>query len=731
MPQIKITDSLSVELTGLSPNAGIASALNKYVKTPFVELFAAPELLRDVQKPLLTAAATPVAFGLTSRFPIALGSSGTELSIVAGAKAAFQVVNAGQDDFLSDSPFGDSIPVPDGFAYAAFTTTASLDSALDAEFGDLTFGFEAGGSIELMSALRLKATATEPTVGSALRQVLERFGVPGDIDDLDAMPEGAVAAVAGDGRLAVSASVDLAATVNPIATPALPLKLGQVEVKAGASLTVDAAFAVSGGYQIRVLKTGARRVLLGYYKMAGSEFEIGVTSMASAGVTLRNRNLVEMVIGAISKKPDADLLMLVDGGLTDEAIEAIQKTVRDAVDRSLSVALHAGISSLGENEAAFLYDIDLDQLDATGRAAVHDALDGNLMPLTALESAPGQHGIQVLRSETRRLRKTGATLKINLLGIVNVLTIRELIRQGRVLVDPSTSTLVIADSITATKISVASKPFEADGKKLRKILFESFVTTAALRAGALGAAMDLSSSYTFFEFREKTNRQAMSDHLDAVVAAGLITEAQKRDRLTDIRDFGASTFLLESVFSNAACEALFLDANGEPLDEDFYDRIGRNALVALVRPGDESDFRAIVLADDALWARLREVGQPGIAFALPAHLRNPAMVAVIQADYTVIRWWATSMHRVAVALAGIKLLLSDATFDTLRSNHQFRDTHRKFELLLADVVKKSGSQFGDPWGLIALIRAAERHLPKRTALIVSPKLTLAETIDEK
>ena len=153
--------------------------------------------------------------------------------------------------------------------------------------------------------------------------------------------------------------------------------------------------------------------------------------------------------------------------------------------------------------------------------------------------------------------------------------------------------------------------------------------------------------------------------------------------------------------------------------------------MALVRPGDESDFRAIVLTDDALWERLREVGQPGIAFELPADLRNPVMVALIQSDYTVIRWWATSMHRVAVALAGIKRLLKDATFDTLRSNHQFRDTHRKFEGLLADVVKKSVSQFGDPWGLIALVRAAERHLPRRTALIVSPKLTLAETIDEK
>jgi hypothetical protein len=212
--------------------------------------------------------------------------------------------------------------------------------------------------------------------------------------------------------------------------------------------------------------------------------------------------------------------------------------------------------------------------------------------------------------------------------------------------------------------------------------------------------MDLSSSYTFFEFREKTNRQAMSDHLDAVVAAGLITEAQKRDRLTDIRDFGASTFLLESVFSNAACEALFLDANGVPLDEDFYDRTGRNALVALVRPGDESDFRAIVLADDALWARMRKVGQPGIAFELPAHLRNPVMVAVIQSDYTVIRWWATSMHRVAVALAGIKLLLKDAISDTsvrITSSATRIASSRPF----ADVVKKSvcswqGSDCADP-----------------------------------
>jgi hypothetical protein len=145
MTQITITDQLGIEINGLSPRAGIASALNKYVKSPLVHLLAAPDLLRDIQKPLLTAAPQPASFGLTSKFPITLGSSGTELSIGAGAKAAFQVVTAGQGDFLKDNPFGDPIPVPDGSAYAAFTTIASLDSALEAEFGDLTFGFQAGG----------------------------------------------------------------------------------------------------------------------------------------------------------------------------------------------------------------------------------------------------------------------------------------------------------------------------------------------------------------------------------------------------------------------------------------------------------------------------------------------------------------------------------------------------------------------------------------------------------
>jgi hypothetical protein len=432
-----------------------------------------------------------------------------------------------------------------------------------------------------------------------------------------------------------------------------------------------------------------------------------------------------MLIGRISKAPEADVAVLTDGGLGGDAIESIQTAVRESVNRSLSIALSAGLSSLRQDQAAFEYEIALDRLDATGRSAVEDALAGNFTSLTALEPALDDHGIQVVRSQTEQLRRTGATLKVNLLGIVNVLTIRELVRRGSVLVEPQTGLLVLSDATTSKKITVVSKPFEADGQKLRKILFENFLVTAALRAGALGSSLEMESSYTFFEFHAGTNRQTMSDHLDAVVGAGLISDARKREALADLRDFGPSTFLLEAVFGNDACTALFLGPDGTPRPEEFYDAAGREALVALVRPGDEADFRAIPPSDDGVWARMREAGPAALELALPASLRRPERVAVIRADFAQIRWWATSMHRVSVKLAELRALVAGATFETVRDDERFGRLHKELGTLLADVVKRSGSQFGDPWGLLALNGAAASHPPKKTALIVSPRLTLS------
>jgi hypothetical protein len=51
--------------------------------------------------------------------------------------------------------------------------------------------------------------------------------------------------------------------------------------------------------------------------------------------------------------------------------------------------------------------------------------------------------------------------------------------------EPSTGELVITDTATASKISASTLNFAADGQKLRKVLAESVLISAAYRCSKL------------------------------------------------------------------------------------------------------------------------------------------------------------------------------------------------------------------------------------------------------
>ena len=72
--------------------------------------------------------------------------------------------------------------------------------------------------------------------------------------------------------------------------------------------------------------------------------------------------------------------------------------------------------------------------------------------------------------------------------------------------DPVSGTLTAADKVSARRIRVKEKPFESDSEKLRKVLFESLMVTAAYQASrALGSTVSLTADHTYLEQRGRTN----------------------------------------------------------------------------------------------------------------------------------------------------------------------------------------------------------------------------------
>ncbi|WP_321472684.1 hypothetical protein [uncultured Paludibaculum sp.] len=720
MPTIKILDNLSVDLAVIAPTSN--SAFAKYLKGDLAMLLAAPELARAFPKPLAPGENLALSFGLNFTEPLEFGAAHTEWTVGASFQAQVGVTAKPPSALFDQEHFGEPITVPDGKAYVWFSFQPSLKLGVAGGESDLSFGFNAGSSIDVRCCRLFPAGPGARTLADSVGEVLRDFSIPGDVDDLVRMPEGAVSAVTGKGSFQISGSFDLAAAVNPLATPKLPLVGSPLIVTAGASLDVGARVRIFGEYQIRVQKVDANTVRLGLYKREGSQFSFDVNASAGTAAQSFGKDLFSILMRKISSDPQADTGQLAEAGLSEVQIASIQDAIQAGINRSLSVALEFEFSALRAEDAAFLFEIRLDQLSHDSATAVHHVLDGDFSGLTGLQDL-SMPGITPVRNLTNDLRKRGVTLRVNLLGIVNTISISELVRSGSVTFEPISGALVIADKVSSEKISVTSRPLEADSRKLRKTVFESLMVTAVYHASRITQSHEFSASQSYFEFHQTTNARNMADNLDAIVGLGLMNGADRQQALGGISQFGTSTFLVETEFDSAAVRAMFVDAAGKPFPAERYEKLGRQAMLALVA-GDPDDFRHIPLEKDTLWKKMRSSGQPGFPFVLPPPLNKGVELGVITSDYSLIVWWAESMAAAAVALVEMEAFLKTIDPAGMQENNEFKKRRRALIDALGDAVAKNQSTFGDPWGLLALDAAAGQSASAR-ALVVSPSLALA------
>ena len=192
------------------------------------------------------------------------------------------------------------------------------------------------------------------------------------------------------------------------------------------------------------------------------------------------------MLGAIGPTPFPSADQLEKAGLTGEKQEAIVGALKASIQRNLALSIQEELHALSSQEAAFLYEIKLNDLGTDGRSAIQDALRLNLSTLSeSAQSLP--HGIREIQNLLTTTRTKRLTLKLNILGIYNFASINDLTLKGTVLTDPASGEIVITDAATATHIS-GTINFLADSDKLRKVLAQSFLITAAYRCSGLDRA---------------------------------------------------------------------------------------------------------------------------------------------------------------------------------------------------------------------------------------------------
>lgn len=726
LPSIIIRDPLKVEIITADPQP--RTGLGKYLPDGVAQLVAEATGAGQLRGLLTSAHAGESGLNLSwsDVVPIGPATDKIALSISAGTKAVVGVYNRTGMELFESSFTGPSLKVPAGQAFVAFSIRPTLGLEARQQVGALTFGFSAGSGAELRCYRPFDLTIGPITLAAACKDLLEHFVIPNTASDLRQMsefPAGTICCASGHGQLRIAASVNLAAAFNPLASVGAIPVLGTLSAGGSASASVGLTATVSGEFQIRAQRLDASVVRLGFHTVAGRGLDVTVGASAATSLTLGDKDLVKLLFAGPGGVPDAAKEDLVKDGLTSEQLDRVTQTMKAGLSRRLELAVSAEFSALESNEAAFLYEIDLDALDADGAAAIDRALAGDLTALNAIELDGSRHGIRTVQSRTQALSRKTVSWRINLVGIVNVLSMRELVRSGSVAHDTDSGELVIVDKVTGDRVGASVGP-----REIRRLLYESALMTLTYKAGGLDVNAGLDAAQSFFFFDKAANRQRVSDYLDAVAAVGLLDAAATGEYLVGDDDFGKASLLLETTFDQAACERVF-GVPGPPPDRDFYEDIGRRALAALVKPSDPDAYRRLPMIDAALWRRMRDGGQAQFRTILPPPItgggenQQALRVGVVAADYSVIVWWAKAMALAASRLADMLGFLKGRAAIGLDQDAAFGRRRADLSDAIAKAIGENTSTFDDPWGVVALFMASAGQAEVAVTL-VSPKLTL-------
>lgn len=694
MPTIKLSDQVGAEIeVELNENSAIAKYIKDLKKLKLSQLKFAP--LENT--PLDQAPVKSLTTGITFEQPVGVGIDGTEMKISAGASGGVKLSSSKDKQLLDPELFEDPIKIEPDQLYLSVQASAKLGVKDTTKKEDLSFGFNANTEISLStSRLFVKsATGAFPNCIEALKQTVATFVIPKDLADLEKMTSGAVVTVDGIGKLKFSGSLNLLSVVNPLASVNLPAPAGELKISSGGTIKVGASLEITGAYQLRAQRKSADVIRLGYYKRRGTDFGFSVAASVGVSAGLGNFDVMEMLLKAISGQPGADLEELKEKGISESQIKSIQKVIEAGVSKKLELALAVELNSRHTSEAAFLFDLEISKLNEAGKQAVRSALRGDLSAITEKPQA----GVTLVRSIVTETQTKKHALKFNLLGIFNAISVSSLILEEGVKFEPATGEIIITDKATAKKISASTVAFAADSAKLRKAMAESVILTVAYQCSKLVVHdAKLRVRHTHFELQAKTDRKELKDNLDVFQALGLMSKAEKDGLAASAKNFGKTTFYAETGYDDAVADALFL-TNGKPRPSDEYVRAGRKALELLVQEGEGFSTRRLPLTRDDLWKEMADVGFAN--FKNIELLKNSPELGQITTDFQLVIWWAQAMTTMGKHLAEMRKLI-DSIPPVKPEDETFQKMRKKLGSKLKDVAGKARSEFGDPWGLVAM-----------------------------
>lgn len=725
MADFQITDDAGKPIEGLKPDLAHPSSLVKYLKSELLHLAVFPDFLKLKDSPLAQAAHEAINFQAHVAHTFQLGDASPVVTIRPEVNAAIHA-NANPGSSLLDSdPFLDTAKVPAGTGYVGISFGGSLDAAVSGGSGNFSWGIDKSSAISLSFYKAFALGQSQPTLAQALGQTFSNFTIPNDVSDLEALQINDIATVSGSGSLTVAGGVAFSIAPNPLASVNLPLSAGTVSVQVGAVAGVSASFTMNGAYQLRALRKDAATIELSVFREKGKTFSVDFSASAGITVTRNGDDLLPKILGAVSGKPEAAPELI--AGLTPDEVGALTAAFQQGISHSVQVSLDESLTALADDQAAFQYEIQPARLDAAGTEAVRSALRGDFHLLTQMEDGADEGGdiapgIRMLNSVLTKTRKRGAMLKVNLLGILNFVSLNELIRRSEILTDEATGDVTIKETVNSQRISAIMAPFDRH-EALRKAMFDSVLITSTYRAGRAIAPPGMMCEHAHFALNQNTKAQTLEDYLRWFVALNLMTDAEKQAALKGFAGGGPSSCVLRTAFGDADCAALFSDGDA-PRTLNYYLDIGRRAMRALLDPAHEpNDQLRLRILDDSLWQRAIDIGANVNLGPLIGLSTSDVRVSLLIHDLVVITDWAKAMSQTGALVRDMRAFVGDADPEALAKDETFRKKRDALQQKLASVAKTSKTSFHEPWGMVALFWSAGSP-QTASARVVTQSVTL-------
>ena len=101
---------------------------------------------------------------------------------------------------------------------------------------------------------------------------------------------------------------------------------------------------------------------------------------------------------------------------------------------------------------------------------------------------------------------------------------------------------------------------------------------------------------------------------------------------------------------------------------------------------------------------------------------NDARIQFLATDYRTIEWWANAMSSTAAKVADMQSFLKSADSATLETNKTFIAKKTDVQQHVMGLVRNSPMSFNQPFGLVALYRAAG-SAAAASGRLLSPAIT--------